>query len=206
MAKQIEIECPFCGKDDIRLGLALCAQCQAEIEYRIREARLSEDDMRELEARYTKMEEKLKPPTNLLGLLFVKATLATHAKMEEDAQAFEIAAAARYAAELKRLEANGYKEIVVFQRGGRVIEKHVDLPPNGESVPALYRVELTDLGANKVAVTQLISKTFKVGVREAIKLAEAVPLLLIETASEGDAEKMKSYFEKAGGACNISAT
>ncbi len=205
MNQRTEIECPFCGKEDIKFGLALCAQCQAEIHYHVRDGVLSTEDMREYEAHHARMVKKLKPPTSFLGLMFSRATLAKVEAMEKEAQAFELAAKTRYAAELKRLEAKGYRETVVFQRGERVVERQVDVPPNGEEVPALHRVELAHLGPKKVVVTQLISKTFKVGVREAIELSESLPLLLLETASKKDAEEMKDRFEKAGGACNMKA-
>ena len=206
MTTRLEIECPYCGKEDIKFGLAVCTQCEAEIHYLVREASMSEEDMQEYEARHEKMMEKLRPPTTMLGKLFTPVTLAMHDEREKEAKAFKLDATERYAAELKRLEAHGYTETVLFQRGERTVERKVEVPPNGEALPAMYRVELTELGAKKVRVTKRISELFKVGVREAIKKSESLPLLLLETASQKEAEEMKTQFEKDGGTCEIKAT
>ncbi|MDA3054774.1 MULTISPECIES: hypothetical protein [unclassified Campylobacter] len=33
MDEELHLDCPFCGKDDIKYGVSVCSGCQAEIRY-----------------------------------------------------------------------------------------------------------------------------------------------------------------------------
>ena len=67
-----------------------------------------------------------------------------------------------------------------------------------------FDVELTDAGANKIAVIKAV-RTVKpgLGLADAKKLVESVPAVVVEGASKEDAEKAKAELEKAGAKVTI---
>ncbi len=62
-----------------------------------------------------------------------------------------------------------------------------------------FDVELTEAGANKIAVIKAV-RTVKpgLGLADAKKLVESAPAVVVEGASKEDAEKAKAELEKAG--------
>lgn len=62
-----------------------------------------------------------------------------------------------------------------------------------------FNVELTDAGANKIAVIKAV-RTVKpgLGLADAKKLVESAPAVILEGASKEDADKAKAELEKAG--------
>ena len=67
-----------------------------------------------------------------------------------------------------------------------------------------FDVELTDAGANKIAVIKAV-RTVKpgLGLADAKKLVESAPAVVLEGASKEDAEKAKAELEKAGAKVTI---
>ena len=60
-------------------------------------------------------------------------------------------------------------------------------------------VELTDAGANKIAVIKAVKEALALGLKEAKDLVDGVPSMLKENASKDDAEALKAKMEEAGG-------
>lgn len=67
-----------------------------------------------------------------------------------------------------------------------------------------FDVELTDAGANKIAVIKAV-RTVKpgLGLADAKKLVESAPAVIVEGASKEDADKAKAELEKAGAKVTI---
>ncbi len=67
-----------------------------------------------------------------------------------------------------------------------------------------FDVELTDGGANKIAVIKAV-RTVKpgLGLADAKKLVEGAPAIILEGASKEDADKAKAELEKAGAKVTI---
>ncbi len=67
-----------------------------------------------------------------------------------------------------------------------------------------FDVELTEAGANKIAVIKAVRvvKT-GLGLADAKKLVESAPALVLEGASKEDADKAKAELEKAGAKVTI---
>lgn len=61
-----------------------------------------------------------------------------------------------------------------------------------------FDVELTDAGANKIAVIKAIRTVTELGLKEAKDLADGAPKLVKEGVSKEDAEKIKKSLEEAG--------
>jgi large subunit ribosomal protein L7/L12 len=59
-------------------------------------------------------------------------------------------------------------------------------------------VELTDAGANKIAVIKAVKEVLALGLKEAKDLVDGVPSMLKENASKEDAEALKAKLEEAG--------
>jgi large subunit ribosomal protein L7/L12 len=60
-------------------------------------------------------------------------------------------------------------------------------------------VELTDAGANKIAVIKAVKEALALGLKEAKDLVDGAPSMLKENASKEDAEALKKKIEEAGG-------
>ena len=67
-----------------------------------------------------------------------------------------------------------------------------------------FDVELTEAGANKIAVIKAV-RTVKpgLGLADAKKLVESAPAVVVEGASKEDAEKAKAELQKAGAKVTI---
>lgn len=59
-------------------------------------------------------------------------------------------------------------------------------------------VELTDAGANKIAVIKAVKEALALGLKEAKDLVDGAPSILKENASKEDAEALKAKLEEAG--------
>jgi large subunit ribosomal protein L7/L12 len=59
-------------------------------------------------------------------------------------------------------------------------------------------VELTDAGANKIAVIKAVKEALALGLKEAKDLVDGVPSILKENASKEDAAALKAKMEEAG--------
>ncbi len=77
-------------------------------------------------------------------------------------------------------------------------------PAEADEEKTEFEVELTDAGANKIAVIKAV-RTVKpgLGLADAKKLVESAPTVVVEGASKEDAEKAKAELEKAGAKVTI---
>lgn len=62
-----------------------------------------------------------------------------------------------------------------------------------------FNVELTDAGAQKIAVIKVVKEALAMGLKEAKDLVDAAPKMLKEGMKKDDAEKLKKAVETAGG-------
>lgn len=62
-----------------------------------------------------------------------------------------------------------------------------------------FNVELTDAGAQKVAVIKAVKDALGLGLKEAKDLVDAAPAMLKEGMKKEDADKLKAAVEAAGG-------
>lgn len=62
-----------------------------------------------------------------------------------------------------------------------------------------FKVELTDGGAQKIAVIKVVKEALGLGLAEAKGLIDAAPSVLKEDMKKEDAEKLKKDIEAAGG-------
>lgn len=197
------IECSFCGKNDIRFGLMLCANCGAEISYLYRGSKYSAEDVLKLEDMGSKLSQIATPPQSIFGAFLLGVKEAQFDRLQKEFDVFELQAALRERKAQAHREATGYEETIIFERNGRSNQIVVTVAPNGELSPATYSVILIDIGKKKVGVTHLISQHFGVGVRESIKLAEALPLQISETFDLKEAEGLAERFNKLGANCEV---
>jgi large subunit ribosomal protein L7/L12 len=62
-----------------------------------------------------------------------------------------------------------------------------------------FNVQLTDAGAQKVAVIKAVKDALGLGLKEAKDLVDAAPAMLKEGMKKEDADKLKAAVEAAGG-------
>ena len=62
-----------------------------------------------------------------------------------------------------------------------------------------FNVELSDAGAQKIAVIKVVKEALALGLKEAKDLVDAAPKMLKEGMKKEDAEKLKKDIEVAGG-------
>lgn len=62
-----------------------------------------------------------------------------------------------------------------------------------------FDVELTDGGANKIAVIKVVRELTEMGLKEAKDLVDAAPKVVKEGVKKEEAEAMKKKLEEAGG-------
>jgi len=68
-----------------------------------------------------------------------------------------------------------------------------------EEGKSTMNVELSDAGANKIAVIKAVKEALGLGLKEAKDLVDGVPSMLKENMSKEDAEALKAKIEEAGG-------
>ena len=68
-----------------------------------------------------------------------------------------------------------------------------------EEAKATANVELTDGGANKIAVIKVVKEALALGLKEAKDLVDAAPSMLKADMKKEDAEALKKKVEEAGG-------
>lgn len=66
-----------------------------------------------------------------------------------------------------------------------------------------FTVELTSVGANKIAVIKAVRELTQLGLKEAKALVDGAPGVLAENVKKEDAEKMKASLEAAGAAATL---
>jgi large subunit ribosomal protein L7/L12 len=68
-----------------------------------------------------------------------------------------------------------------------------------EEEKSTFKVELTDAGAQKIAIIKVVKEALGLGLKEAKDLVDAAPSILKDDMKKEDAEKMKKDIEAAGG-------
>ncbi len=61
-----------------------------------------------------------------------------------------------------------------------------------------FKVELTDAGAQKIAVIKVVKEVLGLGLKEAKDLVDAAPSMVKEGMKKEDAETLKAKLEEAG--------
>lgn len=69
----------------------------------------------------------------------------------------------------------------------------------GEEEKSTVTVELSDAGANKIAVIKAVKEILALGLKEAKDLVDGTPSILKENVSKEDAAGLKAKIEEAGG-------
>ena len=67
-----------------------------------------------------------------------------------------------------------------------------------------FTVELTEVGAQKIAVIKAVKEALSLGLKEAKDLVDAAPSVVKEGASKDDAEALKTALEAAGAKVTLS--
>jgi|SRR3989338_3725194 len=70
--------------------------------------------------------------------------------------------------------------------------------PAGEE-KSIFTVELTDAGAQKIAVIKIVKEVLALGLKEAKDKVDGAPAVLKEGVKKAEAEDMKKRIEEAGG-------
>jgi large subunit ribosomal protein L7/L12 len=62
-----------------------------------------------------------------------------------------------------------------------------------------FTVELTDSGAQKIAVIKVVKEVLALGLKDAKDKVDAAPTVLVENMKKEEAEELKKKIEEAGG-------
>lgn len=68
----------------------------------------------------------------------------------------------------------------------------------GSDEPSTFNVELTDGGAQKIAVIKVVKEILGLGLKEAKDMVDGVPSIVKEGLKKEDAEALKAKLEEAG--------
>ena len=68
-----------------------------------------------------------------------------------------------------------------------------------EEAKSAFTVELTDGGAQKIAVIKVVKEVLGLGLKEAKDLVDGTPSVLKENVAKEEAEALKAKIEEAGG-------
>lgn len=69
----------------------------------------------------------------------------------------------------------------------------------GDDEKSTMTVELTDVGANKIAVIKAVKEALALGLKEAKDLVDGAPSALKENVGKDEANELKAKIEEAGG-------
>ncbi len=69
----------------------------------------------------------------------------------------------------------------------------------GAEEKSTFTVELTDGGAQKIAVIKVVKEALNLGLKDAKDKVDAAPVVLAEGMKKEDAENLKKLVEEAGG-------
>ncbi len=68
----------------------------------------------------------------------------------------------------------------------------------GDDEPSTFNVELTDGGAQKIAVIKVVKEVLGLGLKEAKDMVDGAPAIVKEGLKKEDAEALKAKLEEAG--------
>lgn len=69
----------------------------------------------------------------------------------------------------------------------------------GEDAKSTFDLELTDAGAQKIAVIKIVKEVMALGLKEAKDLVDGAPSMLKQGMKKEDADELKKKIEDAGG-------
>jgi len=69
----------------------------------------------------------------------------------------------------------------------------------GEDAKSTFDLELTDAGAQKIAVIKVIKEALALGLKEAKDLVDGAPSMVKQGMKKEDADELKKKLEEAGG-------
>lgn len=74
-----------------------------------------------------------------------------------------------------------------------------DATSAGKEERSTFTVELTDSGAQKIAVIKVVKEVLALGLKDAKDKVDAAPIVLVENMKKEEAEDLKKRIEEAGG-------
>ena len=107
--------------------------------------------------------------------------------------------------EIEKMSVIDLNELVkVFEAKFGVSATAIAAPSTGsgqvaEEEKSSFAVELTDSGANKIAVIKVIKEVLALGLKEAKDLVDAAPSVLKPDMKKEEADAFKAKIEEAGG-------
>jgi large subunit ribosomal protein L7/L12 len=127
----------------------------------------------------------------------------------EETKTEEVSVPAKFAKiveEIEKMSVLDLNELVkVFEKKFGVSAAAVAAPAAGAaSGPAAeeksnFTVELTDGGAQKIAVIKIVKEVLALGLKDAKDKVDGAPVVLVENMKKEDAEALKKQIEEAGG-------
>jgi large subunit ribosomal protein L7/L12 len=73
----------------------------------------------------------------------------------------------------------------------------------GEEAKSTFDVELTDAGANKIAVIKAVKEALALGLKEAKDLVDGAPAMLKQGMKKEDADELAKKITEAGGKATL---
>ncbi len=108
--------------------------------------------------------------------------------------------------EIEKMSVLDLNELVkVFEKKFGVSAAAVAAAPTGGAGGAAaeektsFNVELTDAGAQKIAVIKVVKEVLALGLKEAKDLVDGAPAMLKEGMKKEEADELKKRIEEAGG-------
>jgi large subunit ribosomal protein L7/L12 len=127
----------------------------------------------------------------------------------EETKTEEVAVPAKFAKIVEEVEKMSVLELNELVK---VFEKKFGVSATAVAAPAFatgsgevkeekstFNVELTDAGAQKIAVIKVIKEVLALGLKDAKDKVDAAPTVLSENMKKEDAENLKKSIEAAGG-------
>lgn len=92
-----------------------------------------------------------------------------------------------------------------FGVSATIMAAAVSVPGSGEATEekSTASVELTDSGANKIAIIKVVKEVLGLGLKEAKDLVDAAPSMLKSDMKKEEAEAFKKKIEEAGGKATL---
>ena len=113
---------------------------------------------------------------------------------------------AKIVEEVEKMSVLDLNELVkVFEGKFGVSATAVAAPAGGAAAgPAAeekstFTVELTDAGAQKIAIIKIVKEVLALGLKDAKDKVDAAPIVLVENMKKEEAEALKKQIEDAGG-------
>jgi large subunit ribosomal protein L7/L12 len=113
---------------------------------------------------------------------------------------------AKIVEEIEKMSVLDLSELVkVFEKKFGVSATAVATPASAQGSgeakeeKSIFTVELTDGGAQKIAVIKVVKEVLALGLKDAKDKVDGAPIVLAENMKKEDAENLKKQIEEAGG-------